>query len=254
MGMGSAGWGEGDGALGSGGAPDAPDTSVTEEAAWSALRIAGDRAGLGVAGARLWRSGSGALVFGLGDGLVTARVSPVESGLPVARRAVAVARWLESVNFPAVRLVPGVQQPVVAESCVVTFWRLGSQRERPAELGATAELLRRLHWLVEPASLGLELLDPLSETRQYIRSNPALSDDDREFLLARTEALARRYEQLDFVLPRGMVHGTVSIGNVLLDDGGNAVLVDVDGFAVGPREWDLAATALSFQRLGWRPL
>ena len=28
-------------------------------------------------------------------------------------------------------------------------------------------------------------------------------------------------------------------------------LTDLDGFAVGPREWDLVLTALYFERFGW---
>jgi hypothetical protein len=29
------------------------------------------------------------------------------------------------------------------------------------------------------------------------------------------------------------------------------VLIDLDGFAVGPREWDLVLTAMYFERFGW---
>jgi hypothetical protein len=32
---------------------------------------------------------------------------------------------------------------------------------------------------------------------------------------------------------------------------GSPVLVDLDGFAVGPREWDLVLTAMYFERFGW---
>lgn len=41
------------------------------------------------------------------------------------------------------------------------------------------------------------------------------------------------------------------MGNVLLDDQRRPVLVDLDSFAVGPREWDLVQTALFYDRLGW---
>jgi len=41
------------------------------------------------------------------------------------------------------------------------------------------------------------------------------------------------------MLPRGVIHGDASVGNVIRDTTRHAVLIDLDGFAVGPREWDL---------------
>jgi hypothetical protein len=34
-------------------------------------------------------------------------------------------------------------------------------------------------------------------------------------------------------------------------DSRSRVLVDMDGFAAGPREWDLVLTAMYFERFGW---
>jgi hypothetical protein len=250
--VGTTGGGDQDGTSGAEGAPESSVVgaggSLREDAAWSALRAAGARTGVDVAGARLWRSGTN-VVFRLA-GAVSVRVSPVDA-LPVARRVVAVARWLEEMGFPAVRLLPGVARPVVVRGCVVTFWRLISGRERWADLGQVGEIVRRLHWLKEPEYLGLGLLDPLRETRRRIAENVGLGEADRAFLVERVEALDRRFGELDFVLPGGMVHGDASVGNVLLDDAGQPVLFDLDGFAVGPREWDLVLTALYFERFGW---
>ena len=113
------------------------------------------------------------------------------------------------------------------------------------------DLIRRLHWLNEPASLGLGKLDPFGDTWDRIRGAEGLSEDDRSFLWTRAEVLMKRYDELDFVLPFGMIHGDANVGNALLDDQGNAVLIDLDGFAVGQREWDLVLTALYFDRYGW---
>jgi aminoglycoside phosphotransferase (APT) family kinase protein len=38
---------------------------------------------------------------------------------------------------------------------------------------------------------------------------------------------------------------------VLRDRSGAAVLIDLDGFAVGPREWDLVLTAMYYDSFGW---
>ena len=59
------------------------------------------------------------------------------------------------------------------------------------------------------------------------------------------------YAELEFVLPQGVIHGDASIGNVLRDLQGNAVVIDLDGFAIGPREWDLALTAIYYDSFGW---
>jgi hypothetical protein len=162
-----------------------------------------------------------------------------------------VSRWLAGVRYPAVRLVPGVEQPILVNDCVVTFWRLVGEERRWASLGQLGELVRRLHWLEEPASLGLQGLDPFRETWQRIRANGALPDDDRAFLAGRVQVLGKAFAELNFVLPPGMVHGGPDVGNVLLDDVGHAVLTELGGSAVGPREWDLALTALYYERLGW---
>jgi hypothetical protein len=41
------------------------------------------------------------------------------------------------------------------------------------------------------------------------------------------------------------------VGNVILDSTGSPVLIDLDSFSVGPREWDLVQTALFYERFGW---
>jgi hypothetical protein len=65
-------------------------------------------AGLSPEGARLLRLGSNA-VYHL-KAPVIVRVSRPGTGLAEVRRAVAVARWLESEDYPAVR-VTGAEQP-----------------------------------------------------------------------------------------------------------------------------------------------
>ena len=59
------------------------------------------------------------------------------------------------------------------------------------------------------------------------------------------------YDGLDFALPQGVIHGDASVGNVLRDRHGTPVLIDLDGFAIGPREWDLVLTAIYYDSFGW---
>ncbi len=48
-----------------------------------------------------------------------------------------------------------------------------------------------------------------------------------------------------------MIHGDASVGNVLRDRQGAPVLIDLEGFAIGPREWDLGLTAMYYDSFGW---
>ena len=59
------------------------------------------------------------------------------------------------------------------------------------------------------------------------------------------------YARLEFVLPPGVIHGDASSGNLLHDSHGNPVLIDLDGFAIGPREWDLILTAVYYDSFSW---
>lgn len=214
-----------------------------------ALRHACALAGLDAEDARLLRLGSNA-VYRLSAPIV-ARISRHGADIDHARRTVAVARWLESVDYPAVRVVD-VEQPVVVDSQVVTFWiALSDDGDQYATVPEVAEALVRLHRLVAPAELGLPPLSPFANALRRIASNAWLSADDRLFLSRTLAGLRDAYGTLQFDLPQGVIHGDASVGNVLHDRDGNPVLIDLDGFAVGPREWDLALTAVYYDSFGW---
>ncbi|WP_406284320.1 phosphotransferase [Embleya sp. NBC_00896] len=223
--------------------------AFTAEHAREVLGSACAVAGLSAEGASLLRLGENA-VFRLSDPDVV-RVARSADRVDEHERTVAAARWLAEVGFPAVRVTSRIRQPLVVDGRVVTFWELVAEEERFAGVVALAELLRRLHWLEEPASLGLPYLEPLAATWGRIDAAVALGDDDRGFLRQRAEELRKRYDALEFVLPFGLVHGDASVGNALVDEAGRAVLIDLDGFALGPREWDLVLTAMYYERYGW---
>ena len=170
-----------------------------------------------------------------------------------ARRTVAVARWLESAAYPAVRVAEvDVDQPIVTNGYVVTFWQaISDDGDQYASTLEIAEVLRKLHQLTAPEDLQLPPLAPFANAAQRIDANNWLSLGDRSFLTATLSAMRDGYENLEFVLPRGVIHGDASVGNVLRDSHGNPVVIDLDGFAIGPREWDLALTAIYYDSFGW---
>lgn len=82
-------------------------------------------------------------------------------------------------------------------------------------------------------------------------SRAEIGDGTRSYLTGLAQELAYRYERLDFVLPAGHLHGDFNVGNVLRDSGEHPRVIDLDGFAVGPREWDLTQTAMYYDSFGW---
>jgi len=214
------------------------------------LTIACAAAGLDAGGAELLRLGENAIYRLRGVPLV-ARIARTTDYLPDVETEVAVARWLESAAFPAVRLAGPADQPVVADDRVVTFWELVAERTEFGTVGELAVLLRRLHALEPPSSLVLPGLRPFARVDARI-GKAELAEDDREFLRVRLADLTVEYGRLEFALPAGPVHGDANIGNIIRRQAdGVAVLIDLDGFASGPREWDLVLTAMYFERFGW---
>lgn len=97
----------------------------------------------------------------------------------------------------------------------------------------------------------LPYFDPLAKVGASLDGLDGISAEDRTFLEERASALGKDYDRLDFVLPFGMIHGDASIGNILRHRDGHAVLIDLDGFALAPREWDLVQTAMFYERYAW---
>ena len=157
--------------------------------------------GLGPGGATLLRSNSNA-VCQLKIPVV-ARISRPGTDVAPARRSVAVARRLEAVGYPAVRAV-GVDQPVIADGYVVTFWQpVSDNGDHFASTTEIAAILARLHHLTVPAGLHLPPLDPFASAVQQIGASTWLTPDDRAFFAATLARLQVAYAGLEFVLPQG---------------------------------------------------
>jgi thiamine kinase-like enzyme len=205
--------------------------------------------GLDPDGATLLRLGSNA-VYQL-KAPVTARIARPGTDAAPVRRSVAVALWLEAVGYPAVRAVD-VDQPVIADGYLVTFWQsVSDYGDQFASTPEIAAILARLHHLTVSEGLHLPPLGPFANAVERIGANTWLTPDDRAFFTATLARLHDAYAGLEFVLPQGVIHGDASVGYVLRDRRGTLVLIDLDGFAIGPREWDLMQTAMYYDSFGW---
>jgi hypothetical protein len=221
-----------------------PDTknSVADfpAAAASALVDAAGRRGLDARGSRLIRL-FGTAVYHLPAVDAVARIAPVTSPESVSRlnTSVRLTRWLWGIGFPAVEPLP-VEQPVTSHGCAVTFWRYLPQdgpEPVPADLG---RLLRELHGLGAPPVV-LPAYRPLVSVRRAIESSRAIDEDERAWLRDQCAQLLDAYDQLQFVLSPGLIHGDAWRGN-LLRDRDRVVLADWDAASSGPREIDLIPT------------
>jgi aminoglycoside phosphotransferase (APT) family kinase protein len=228
---------------------DAPRHELDEQRAHDLLKQACSIAGLDADGARLLRLGSNA-VYHLAVPVVV-RISRHDADQDSARRSVAVARWLASVDYPAVRAID-VDQPITIDGHAATFWAsVSDDGDRYATVAEVAKVFARLHKLEAPSYLHLPPLQPFANASQRITGNEWLSLDDRSFLTDQLAALQKKYVHLEFALPEGVIHGDAGIGNVLHDSHGKPIVIDLDGFAIGPREWDLALTAIYYDSFGW---
>lgn len=228
------------------------DTAVgtlDAEAARAVLATACSGVNCDPSDAELIRLGSNAM-FRLRSAPVVVRIARDAGHSDAVRREVAVARWLASESVPAVRVLD-VEQPLTVSGRVVTLWHSIGERVQYGTTAELAGLLRRLHALPAPAALELPAVDAFARVGERINSARMLADTDRAFLGARHAELSDAYRSLTFPLPGGVIHGDANVGNVFRTRDGEAVLGDLESFAVGPREWDLVQTAMFYERFGW---
>ena len=204
-------------------------------------------AGLDYRGATLLRYVRNA-VFQLARHPVVVRIALAPPVRERVAKMVAVARWLAAHGMPAVRLLDGVDQPLVAGGHIATFWRYEPPVGAAPTGGDLARLLRRLHVLAPPDE-PLPEWDPLVTVRAAVEHAAGIAEADREFLRRSCLAVQERLVGLSYELPPGPIHGDAWLGNVLPARAG-PVLCDFDSACVGPREWDLTPMAVGRLRLG----
>ncbi|MDT0321899.1 phosphotransferase family protein [Streptomyces millisiae] len=167
-----------------------------------------------------------------------------------AAREVAVTRWLAEQGLRAVRPLP-IDQPVQVGDRCVTFWE-ELPAHRPGSVAELAQLLRQLHRLPLP-SFPLGPLAPFIRLSDRIKASRIISDEDRQWLLRRLESLQGEWRHLPPGLPECVTHGDAWGGNVAVsNDSGTPYLLDFERTSVGPPEWDLTSTAVSYETTGTR--
>ncbi|MBF8191593.1 aminoglycoside phosphotransferase family protein [Nonomuraea sp. K274] len=225
-----------------------PSIPFTSADALATLREVCESAGLAGQDARLIRLGENAL-FVLPAEQVVVRIARSLGVLDDVRKEVAVSAWLSEAGIPAARATTH-PQPLIVRGRPVTFWHLLPDSGSPASIDDLARVLHELHKVAVPAGLALPRLEILSRVSERINAAPILTDDDREFLLARRRDLQSAYDALAFPLTPCAVHGDAHSDNLIKTVGGGVVLIDFERFAFGPPETDLAVTAIE-HTLSW---
>ncbi|MGH3815845.1 MAG: phosphotransferase family protein [Pseudonocardiaceae bacterium] len=198
--------------------------------------------GLDPTGATLLRNVNNAL-FRLSRDPVVIRLVTLPSYVPRAKLAVAAATAFAEHDVPAIRLLPGIPQPVYAGEHVATVWQVVPPTGPPPGGANLAGLLRAVHAVPTPCR-ALPNWDPLTDFDNRMRHTPSMSSADRDFLLGRSAELAAAVAELNFALPTAVLHGDAHLGNVIPGPSG-PVLCDFDSCAIGPPEWDLTPVAVS---------
>lgn len=219
----------------------------------AALHDACRQVDIAVTGARLLRHFANA-VF-LVDGIV-ARVAYGPDAIERSHRALTITSWLAELGFPVTvplaDLHPGggpVLTPAVRADIAVTFWTYYPQQpeSRPdfAELGLIA---RQLHQLPGGPPVDLPAYAPLRSLLRVLDSTAAqstLSTDARRWLIVRGQDLAAQAAFEPSALGTGLIHADLYSGNLLAGSGDSWLLGDWDSVCIGPREVDLAPTAVA---------
>ncbi|MEU2870320.1 phosphotransferase [Streptomyces olivoreticuli] len=162
--------------------------------------------------------------------------------------SIKLTRRLASQGFPAVEPLD-VPQPVHRPPSIVTFWKHYPQRDRALpSAGHLGALLQRLHELTSP-SLHLPPFHPLTSLGDAVTASRILTPEARTWLLSSIGELITTYDELEFPLGTGLVHGDAYPGNTLWD-GDSVRLGDWDEASFGPRELDLVNTFHGAARFG----
>jgi Ser/Thr protein kinase RdoA (MazF antagonist) len=184
-------------------------------------------------------------VLRMNGGQVIARVERPGVGRADAAREIAITRWLSANGIPVTQPLP-VDQPVVEDGVVVTFWHgLTGGPGTSAQLGT---LLRRIHALHPPAELS-QPARPFLRLRTRIAQATGLDEADRAVLDDVLTTTVAAYDALAERMTPGFVHGDAACHNVLSTADG-PVVFDLEYAGWGHREWDLAQTA-TYRDLDW---
>lgn len=183
--------------------------------------------------------------------VVAVRVAPSDYDSDLLSDQLRLADWLCEAGFPTSR--PIRREITWIDSRPVTFWAfLDGRPGTDADRCAFGRLLSSYHAITNDYRGRLPEWEPLGRLGRRLDIacvDDAFSTDDRELLCGWRDRLTDGVSELEFVLPKGPLHGDVSTGNVIVVDSG-LYLVDLDRIARGPREWDLSTILASQEFFG----
>jgi hypothetical protein len=185
----------------------------------------------------------GNAVFRLQRQPVVVKVVPTPALAHRASTAVAAAGLLAAHGVPAVRLWPGVSQPVIVNGCAVTLWRYGEPSGHTPTIADLADLLARLHTL-PVTHAALPVWDPIPDIRSRIKQSGHADPEDQAFLSERCDLIEDQLAAVRYVLPTVVMHGDAHLGNIIPSRTG-PLWCDLDGVRLGPPEWDLVPVAVA---------
>jgi Ser/Thr protein kinase RdoA (MazF antagonist) len=232
---------------------DALVDDFTEASTRPVLHEACAAVGLPTNDAVLLRVGENA-IYRLASAPVVVRIARSLDMIDDVRKEVRVARWLDEEDYPAVRLTDhtGSEPLVVADQYPVTFWRLIAQTAPDPSDADLGQLLRRLHELTPPSWVQLPAFTPFVRVAERLQAAPPSADPaDVAFLTTLHTELQDQYRSLKFPFPPSAVHGDAHLSNLLRDVSGAVLLLDLEAFAYGHREWDLTVTGVRRDGFGW---
>lgn len=228
--------------------PDAQHDRLTPATLDAIVRDVGEQLHVDTRDATLVKFTNNA-VFRLTHAPVVIRIAGSEAMRRRVPKVVRVARWLAEVDVPAVRLLPGISQPITAHGHLVTAWHTVPETDARPTGHDLAVILRRFEALPTP-TFELPVWNPFIEIWQRLKDAEGLPDDDLAFLQERTTRAEQDLADVQFVLPPGVIHGDVFTGNVLMSPDG-PVICDFDSTSIGPREWDLTPVAVGKLRFDY---
>ncbi len=169
---------------------------------------------------------------------------------PEARHQIEAARWLTACGIATPRAVPGVRQPMQVHGRTVTFWREPPPLEQ-GTLDDVATTLQRLHRLAPPTGFALEQFRPFVGLAEEIDAAQMFSAGDRAWLHEHLTEMRGRWADLPRGLQWGVVHGEAWDEEFAATGDHEVLLLNPENLAIGPPEWDLVPTALTFRSFGW---
>lgn len=223
-------------------------SAFTPATARSTLAAACAAQGVADTDAQLMRFGENA-IFRLPQRGVVARIARYPE---TAGKEVHVAEWLAGHGFPAARLAADLEQLQEFGGTVITWWELIEESAEPPTFVDLAKSLRRLHEL-PPPQVALPQFEPLALVliRLDELAGGPIERSELGWLREQYSQLQGAFDELQFQLEPGPIHGDAHIGNLMRGSDGVVRLIDFEVVSHGPREWDVSILGAAWDGFGW---